>query len=83
MLDMTDPNLYDNPKMKSLFLLSLSLDISLGEVCNGECECFDPNSECDENIHVCLCVDGFYDSNGLQPEGTCLPCKVTSYVHVI
>ena len=51
-------------------------DTSLGEPCNGECECFDPNSVCDNDTHLCVCLDGFYDSNGGEENGTCLPCKL-------
>ncbi|XP_052809320.1 neurogenic locus Notch protein-like [Mya arenaria] len=41
----------------------------LGGVCQYNTDCTDPNAECSSS--KCRCVDGFYDTNGIDMDGTC------------
>ncbi|XP_052811419.1 fibronectin-like [Mya arenaria] len=41
----------------------------LGVVCQYNTDCTDPNAECSSS--KCRCVDGFYDTNGIDMDGTC------------
>lgn len=48
---------------------SFILVVELDEMCPSTDACITSNSECDSNTSTCLCVEGFYDNNGVGEIG--------------